>query len=67
MTPEATIVHYAGASSRLRSDKAILILKARVTLARRHLPAWQQPLGAGAAPALAARPQRSAAALLGGS
>jgi GT2 family glycosyltransferase len=43
MTPEATIIHYAGASSRLRSDKAILVLKARVTLARRHLPRWQQP------------------------
>lgn len=45
MTPEATIVHYAGASSRFRSDKAILILKSRVTLARRYLPAWQRPLG----------------------
>jgi GT2 family glycosyltransferase len=43
MTPEAPIEHYAGASSRLRSDKAILVLKARVTLARRHLPRWQQP------------------------
>ena len=45
MTPEATIVHYAGAASRLRSDKAILVLKSRVTLARRYLPAWQRPLG----------------------
>jgi GT2 family glycosyltransferase len=44
MTPEATIVHYAGAASRLRSDKAILVLKARITLARRHLPRWQRPL-----------------------
>jgi GT2 family glycosyltransferase len=43
MTPEATIIHYAGASSRLRSDHAILILKAKVTLLRRHLPRWQQP------------------------
>jgi GT2 family glycosyltransferase len=44
MTPEATIVHYAGASSRLHSDKLILVLKAKATLARRHLPAWQRPL-----------------------
>ena len=47
MTPEAVIVHYAGAASRLRSDKAILVLKARITLARRHLPAWQRPLAVG--------------------
>ncbi len=44
MTPEATIVHHAGASSARRADKQILVLKARVTLARRHLPAWQQPV-----------------------
>ena len=61
MTPEATIVHYAGAASRLRSDKAILVLKARITLARRHLPAWQRPLAVVPAPALAAQPLRSAA------
>jgi GT2 family glycosyltransferase len=47
MTPEATIVHHAGAASRLRSDKAILVLKARITLARRHLPRWQRPLAVG--------------------
>jgi GT2 family glycosyltransferase len=45
VTPEATIVHYGGMSSAKRSDKTILVLKARVTLARRHLPHWQQPLG----------------------
>lgn len=44
MTPEAEIVHHAGASSRLRSDKQILVLQARITLARRHLPRWQRPL-----------------------
>jgi GT2 family glycosyltransferase len=47
MTPEATIVHYGGASSARRVDREILILKARATLARRHLPAWQRPLGIG--------------------
>lgn len=40
MTPEATILHYEGASSK-RSDKDILILKARITLARRYLPGWK--------------------------
>jgi GT2 family glycosyltransferase len=43
MTPEATIVHYVGAASARRSDKAALVLKAKITLARRHLPAWQRP------------------------
>ncbi|MCB1369626.1 MAG: glycosyltransferase family 2 protein [Rhodobacteraceae bacterium] len=43
LTPEAEIIHYGGASSKHQADKQILILKARMTLARRHLPAWQQP------------------------
>jgi GT2 family glycosyltransferase len=43
MTPEATIVHYVGAASRRRSDKDILVLKAKATLIRRQFPAWQQP------------------------
>ena len=42
VTPEATIVHYAGASSKRRSDKDALILKSKVTLAQRYLPRWQQ-------------------------
>ena len=43
MTPEATIIHYAGQSSRKRSDKEILVFKAKATMIRRHFPAWQQP------------------------
>jgi GT2 family glycosyltransferase len=43
MTPEATIIHYAGQSSRKRSDKEILVFRAKATLIRRHLPAWQRP------------------------
>lgn len=43
MTPEATIIHYAGQSSRKRSDKEILVFTAKATMIRRHLPAWQQP------------------------
>ena len=41
ITPDATIVHYAGASSKRRSDKDALILKSKVTLAQRYLPRWQ--------------------------
>ena len=55
MTPEATIVHYHGASSR-RADREIMTLKARVTLIRRHFPAWQRPLGAVPARVLALEP-----------
>lgn len=43
MTPEATIVHFHGASS-TRADREIMTLKAKVTLLRRYFPAWQQPL-----------------------
>ncbi|WP_181164614.1 glycosyltransferase family 2 protein [Amaricoccus solimangrovi] len=46
MTPEAEIIHFGGASSpKLSSDS--LKLKARITLARRHLRPWQRPLGVG--------------------
>ena len=42
ITPEATIIHYVGASTKRRSDKDALVLKSKVTLARRYLPRWQQ-------------------------
>jgi GT2 family glycosyltransferase len=44
MTPAATIIHFHGASSK-RADREILTLKGKVTLIRRHFPAWQQPIG----------------------
>lgn len=44
MTPEATIVHYHGASSK-RADREIMTLKAKATMIRRHFPGWQQPAG----------------------
>jgi GT2 family glycosyltransferase len=44
MTPEATIVHFHGASSR-RAEREIMTLKAQATMIRRHFPAWQRPLG----------------------
>jgi len=42
MTPDATIVHYVGASSAKRADRMTLIMKSKVTLAQRYLPRWQQ-------------------------
>jgi GT2 family glycosyltransferase len=41
ITPTAEIVHYGGASETVRSDKHIRLLKAKITLAQRHLPRWQ--------------------------
>lgn len=36
LTPDATIVHYGGASERVRSDKLVRLLTAKVLLLRRH-------------------------------
>jgi GT2 family glycosyltransferase len=45
ITPEATIIHYGGASERVRADKMVRLLDAKVRLIRRHwLPALV-PLG----------------------
>ena len=45
ITPEAQIVHYAGASETVRSDKMVRLLRAKLLLIRRHFPAWQRPIG----------------------
>jgi GT2 family glycosyltransferase len=47
MTPEATIIHHVGASSGVRAERQAMVLKAKATLIRRHLPAWQRPLALG--------------------
>lgn len=44
VTPEATIIHYGGASERVRADKMVRLLSAKSELIKRHIPAWQQPL-----------------------
>lgn len=44
MTPEATIIHHHGASTKRRADREILTFTAQATLIRRHFPAWQRPL-----------------------
>lgn len=45
VTPEATIVHYGGASEKVREDKLVRLLKAKALLIRRHWPAWQAGYG----------------------
>ena len=41
ITPEATIIHYGGASERVRSDKLVRLLHAKALLIRRHWdPGW---------------------------
>ena len=45
MTPEAQIVHYGGASEKVRSDRMVKLLAGKMGLINRHFPAWQKPLG----------------------
>lgn len=47
MTPEATIIHHHGASTRKRADREIMTFTAQATLIRSHFPAWQRPLALG--------------------
>ena len=42
ITPEATIIHYVGASEQVRGSKIVMLLKAKLLLIRDHFPAWQQ-------------------------
>jgi len=48
VTPDAEIVHYGGASERHRTEKAIRLLAAKVTLIRRHWPRTTRWYGLGA-------------------
>lgn len=68
ITPEAEIMHLAGASSATKVGKRLLVTKARVTLIRDHWPAWKRPLGIGLMWAWAATRLAASAALapLGG-
>lgn len=45
VTPEAVIVHYAGASEKVRADKLVRLINAKMTLIRHHFPALSRPLG----------------------
>lgn len=42
ITPDATIIHYVGASQQLRGSKLIMLLKAKIRLIQDHLPGWQR-------------------------
>lgn len=42
ITPEAEIVHYVGASSAVRADKQVMVMRAKITLARRHFHGLRQ-------------------------
>lgn len=42
ITPEATIIHYVGASEQVRGSKIVMLIKAKLLLIRDHFPAWQK-------------------------
>jgi len=44
ITPDATIIHYVGASSVAKSAKMVRMLAGKIMLIDRHFPAWQRPL-----------------------
>ena len=47
VTPEATIIHYGGASERVRVERVIRVLRAKAELLQRHIPSRQRPLAQG--------------------
>jgi GT2 family glycosyltransferase len=44
VTPDATIVHYQGASSPVRAERLVRLLAGKMTLINRHFPPWQKPI-----------------------
>lgn len=45
MTPQATIVHFGGRSTKLFADKIVYVLGSRIGLIQRHFPAFWRPYG----------------------
>lgn len=45
ITPDATIIHYGGASEPVRADKMVRLLRAKVELVKRHFPAATRRAG----------------------
>nr|WP_319386761.1 glycosyltransferase family 2 protein [uncultured Roseibium sp.] len=45
ITPDAQIMHLIGAASAKRTDKVVLVAKAKATLINDHWPMYQQPVG----------------------
>ena len=47
VTADATIIHYGGASERVRADRVIRVLRAKAEMLNRYIPRWQRPLARG--------------------
>jgi hypothetical protein len=47
ITPDAQIMHLVGASTAVRADKAVAVLRAKATLVRDHWPPALAPIGVG--------------------
>lgn len=45
VTGDATVIHLGGASERVRADKMVRLLRAKIELIRRHFPRRQRALG----------------------
>ena len=45
VTPDATIVHYGGASEKVYADKMVKLLKAKHLLLKKHWPFWKYKIG----------------------
>lgn len=45
ITPDATIMHLVGASTKRHADKVCAVMQAKSTLVRRHWPSWLVPIG----------------------
>lgn len=43
VTPDAVIIHYGGASEKVRAERMVRLIRSKLTLIRHHLPAWQRP------------------------
>lgn len=45
VTPDASVVHHVGASTHRRSDKVVMVCRAKATLVRTHWNPWLRPYG----------------------
>lgn len=44
VTPDATIIHYGGASEKIRAERMVRLMGVKIQLIRAHFPAWQRSL-----------------------
>ncbi len=45
ISPEPTIIHYGGASEKVRHDQLVRLISAKQLLISHHFPKWQRPIG----------------------